>query len=130
MPPEQASCVLHRTFNLARIAALFYQFMWLQQVIFFDSSWHGAFFGVIGFWRSLSFCGSVNYAFTTYDFPMAGRPSKPALERRNYPLRIRLNDAERALIEKAANAAGEPVSAWARQLLLHAAEKQASKKKK
>jgi len=49
---------------------------------------------------------------------MAGRPSKPASERRNYPLRIRVNDAERIAIETAAQTQSKKTSTWARELIL------------
>ncbi len=52
-----------------------------------------------------------------------GRPPKPAGTARNGQMMIRLNDAEFALLEAAAGAAGgQAVSAWARDLLLAAAQ--------
>jgi hypothetical protein len=50
-----------------------------------------------------------------------GRPPKPEGEARPYRLQVRLNDAERDAIEKAAGA--EDVSTWARQTLLRIAKR-------
>jgi hypothetical protein len=49
-----------------------------------------------------------------------GRPPLPDKDRRAKPLRIRLTDAERAEIDKAASGAS---STWARDVLLKAARR-------
>ena len=49
-----------------------------------------------------------------------GRPPKPAAERQNARLEIRMTDAELALIERAA---GGKTSTWARQVLVKAAKR-------
>lgn len=51
------------------------------------------------------------------------RPVKPALERKQNVLRIRLTDEERAALERAANG---KTSTWARRLLLEAARESVS----
>jgi hypothetical protein len=51
-----------------------------------------------------------------------GRPPKPLEERRRKPLRIRLTDAERELLDDAAGGE-EGTSTWAREVLLRAARK-------
>lgn len=43
-------------------------------------------------------------------------------ERRAKPLRIRLNDDERAMVDAAAEASGDSASGWARDVLLKAAK--------
>jgi hypothetical protein len=53
---------------------------------------------------------------------MMGRPPKPAKDRKSASLRIRMTAAERARLDRAAKAAGEDVSAWARAALLAAAD--------
>lgn len=50
---------------------------------------------------------------------MMGRPKKAKADRRDNVLRIRLTEAERKALERAAK--GQDVSAWARTLLLAAA---------
>jgi len=50
-----------------------------------------------------------------------GRPPLKKSLIRGKPLRIRLRDSERRLIDKAANLAGLSSSEWARTLLLQAA---------
>jgi hypothetical protein len=55
-----------------------------------------------------------------------GRPPKPADQRRSgqaRPLFIPLTPAERADLDAKAAAVGEPLSAWARRLLLRAARR-------
>jgi hypothetical protein len=49
---------------------------------------------------------------------MRGRPKKPEGEIRANVLRIRLTEAERAALDKAARAHGEETSTWARDTLL------------
>jgi hypothetical protein len=49
-----------------------------------------------------------------------GRPPKPADERQNARLELRMTDAELRLIEKAG---GENVSKWARDTLVRAAKR-------
>jgi uncharacterized protein (DUF1778 family) len=49
-----------------------------------------------------------------------GRPPKPADERQNARLEIRMTDAELALIEKAAK---DRISTWARSVLVRAAKR-------
>ena len=53
-----------------------------------------------------------------------GRKRLPDRERREKPLRIRLTDEERELIDRAATAASSKSSAWARAVLLKAAQRQ------
>ena len=53
-----------------------------------------------------------------------GRPQLPDDERRDKPLRIRLTDAERALLDEAAEKAGcANTSCWARETLERAAKR-------
>jgi hypothetical protein len=47
-----------------------------------------------------------------------GRPKKPEGEVRENFLRIRLTDAERAALDREAQARGEDTSTWARRTLL------------
>ncbi|MEM8782211.1 MAG: hypothetical protein AAGE65_05070 [Planctomycetota bacterium] len=54
----------------------------------------------------------------------AGRPNKPESERRTHRFQIRLSEAERELIEAAAEAKDQTASDWARTLLLKAAKRQ------
>lgn len=49
-----------------------------------------------------------------------GRPPKPASEKRSAAINIKLTEAERAEIDRAAN--GEP-TAWARGVILRAARR-------
>lgn len=57
-----------------------------------------------------------------------GRPRLPVDKRRKKPLRIRLTDEERRLIDVGAEAAGERnTSQWARDALLRAARRQIQK---
>jgi hypothetical protein len=51
---------------------------------------------------------------------MAGRPKKADAERRDSVLRIRLTDAERRVVDRAARGKGLDVSAWARMTMLAA----------
>jgi hypothetical protein len=50
-----------------------------------------------------------------------GRPPKPAELRKSNTLRIRLTEAERALIDEASQ--GQDTSTWARELLVHVAKR-------
>jgi hypothetical protein len=60
-----------------------------------------------------------------------GRKPLPEADRRAKPLRIRLTDAEREQIDKAAEQAGySGSSGWARSLLLDAAQKQLASKRR
>lgn len=52
-----------------------------------------------------------------------GRPKKPRQERRSKPLRILMNDDERAAVEAAAQHHGAEASTWARTVLLAEARK-------
>lgn len=53
-----------------------------------------------------------------------GRPALPDEERREKPLRIRLTDEERQLLDQAAEAAGcANTSCWARETLEKAAKR-------
>jgi len=54
-----------------------------------------------------------------------GRPPKDPVERKSAELRIRLTDADRAILDAAA---GTNTSAWARKLLLKAAAGQRKQK--
>lgn len=57
-----------------------------------------------------------------------GRKRLPDEERRDKPLRIRLTDAEREVIDNAAESAGEnSTSRWARDTLLRAAKREQKK---
>lgn len=57
----------------------------------------------------------------------AGRPPGPPEERRDYILRVALNQAERAAIESAAKANDAVVSTWVRELALKAASRTLAK---
>ena len=71
---------------------------------------------------------SYNFSLTFYDSWLRssgmGRKRLPDRERREKPLRIRLADEERELIDRAATAASSKSSAWARAVLLKAAQRQ------
>jgi len=54
---------------------------------------------------------------------MAGRHKKPATETKSYMLRIRMTEADRALLEEAAKAKSLETSTWARSELLALAKK-------
>lgn len=56
------------------------------------------------------------------------RPKIADDERKDKPLRIRLNVAQRAAIDKAASQAGYESSTWARIVLLEAANSRKQKK--
>jgi len=56
-----------------------------------------------------------------YVLGMAGRPPLPDAQRRDKPLRVRLSDEERALIDDAAKRHGKPTAKWAREVLLEQA---------
>ena len=49
---------------------------------------------------------------------MAGRPKKPKTEAKTYMLRVRMTEAEHALLLEAAKARGLDTSTWARSELL------------
>jgi hypothetical protein len=49
---------------------------------------------------------------------MAGRPKKPDSQAKSYTLRIRMTQAQRALLEEAARTRGLETSTWARSELL------------
>ncbi len=59
---------------------------------------------------------------------MAGRPTKPAEDRRTNTLRIRLTEAERAILDRYAAQKTLETSTWARMMLLELAEKNHMKK--
>jgi hypothetical protein len=59
---------------------------------------------------------------------MAGRPKKAAGEARKNVLRILLTEAERAVLDQAAQAKALDVSAWARSALLDLAKRMATDK--
>ena len=60
-----------------------------------------------------------------------GRKPLSDEERRDKPLRIRLTDAEREVIDGAAGSAGHhSTSRWARDTLLRAAERELHRKKR
>jgi hypothetical protein len=63
----------------------------------------------------LEFCG--------YNGGMAGRPKKPEAEKRTNTLRIRLAEAERERLDKAAEEKGLETSTWARSELLALAKR-------
>jgi uncharacterized protein (DUF1778 family) len=54
---------------------------------------------------------------------MPGRHKKPAVEAKTYMLRIRMTEAERALLEEAAKARSLETSTWARSELVALARK-------
>jgi uncharacterized protein (DUF1778 family) len=54
---------------------------------------------------------------------MAGRPKKPGTEAKTYTLRIRMTEAERAMIEETAKAKSLDVSSWARSELVALAQR-------
>jgi uncharacterized protein (DUF1778 family) len=54
---------------------------------------------------------------------MAGRTKKPESEAKTYMLRIRMTEAERALLENAARARALETSTWARSELVSLAKK-------
>jgi hypothetical protein len=53
---------------------------------------------------------------------MMGRPPKPPKEVKSFTVAVRMTKAERARIDRAVKASGEGVSAWARTVLLGAAD--------
>jgi uncharacterized protein (DUF1778 family) len=55
--------------------------------------------------------------------PQMGRPPLPAKERKAHMFRIRMTQAERDEIDRAAEAQGETASEWARVLLLKSARR-------
>lgn len=59
---------------------------------------------------------------------MVGRHKKPETEAKSYMLRIRMTEAERALLEEAAKAKSLETSTWARSELVALAKKMLSKK--
>lgn len=59
---------------------------------------------------------------------MAGRKPKPVAEAKSYMLRIRMTEAERALLEEAAKAKSLETSTWARSELVALARKIKEKK--
>jgi len=56
-----------------------------------------------------------------------GRPPKAPEDRRTNGLRIPLTDVEREIVENAAQGDGEKPITWAREALLRAAKRRASK---
>jgi hypothetical protein len=58
-----------------------------------------------------------------YTFVMPRPPKKPE-DRKDYHLRVPLTQAQRALVDAAAQAEGQEKAAWARTILLAAAKKQ------
>ena len=54
---------------------------------------------------------------------MAGRHKKPETEAKSYMLRIRMTEAERALLQEAAKARSLETSTWARSELVTLAKK-------
>jgi hypothetical protein len=68
--------------------------------------------------------GSVDlWFFCCYSAFMAGRHKKPEAEAKTYMLRIRMTEAERALLEAAANSKSLETSTWARSELVALARK-------
>jgi uncharacterized protein (DUF1778 family) len=59
---------------------------------------------------------------------MAGRRKKPGGEAKTYMLRIRMTEAERALLEEAAKIKSLETSTWARSELVAMARKLLAKK--
>ena len=55
--------------------------------------------------------------------PQMGRPPLPEDERKGHMFRIRMTQAERDEIDRAAEAQGESASEWARVLLLKSARR-------
>ena len=58
------------------------------------------------------------WAFCCYYFSMSGRHKKPDAEAKSYMLRIRMTEAERALLEEAAKSKSLETSTWARSELV------------
>jgi uncharacterized protein (DUF1778 family) len=59
---------------------------------------------------------------------MAGRHKKPEAESKSYMLRIRMTEADRALLEEAAKQKSLDTSTWARSELVALAKKVLGKK--
>lgn len=59
---------------------------------------------------------------------MPGRHKKPAAESKTYMLRIRMTEADRALMEEAAKSKSLETSTWARSELVALAKKIVGKK--
>jgi uncharacterized protein (DUF1778 family) len=59
---------------------------------------------------------------------MTGRHKKPEAEAKSYMLRIRMTEADRALLEQAAKSKSLETSTWARSELLALARKAIGKK--
>jgi len=51
-----------------------------------------------------------------------GRPRKPRIDRKDADLRIPVTAAQKEAVLRAAKAAGVDMAAWARPILLHAAQ--------
>jgi uncharacterized protein (DUF1778 family) len=66
--------------------------------------------------------------FCCYNPRMAGRRKKPGGEAKTYMLRIRMTEAERALLEEAAKIKSLETSTWARSELVAMARKLLAKK--
>jgi uncharacterized protein (DUF1778 family) len=66
--------------------------------------------------------------FCCYNPGMAGRRKKPEGESKTYMLRIRMTEAERALLEEAAKVKSLETSTWARSELVALARKLIAKR--
>lgn len=66
--------------------------------------------------------------FCCYNLGMAGRHKKPEGETKTYMLRIRMTEAERALLEEAAKVKSLETSTWARSELVALARKALAKR--
>lgn len=67
--------------------------------------------------------------FCCYNSRMAGRPPKPESDAKTYMLRIRMTEADRALLEDAAKLRSLETSTWARSELVALARKQLGQKR-
>jgi hypothetical protein len=59
-----------------------------------------------------------------------GRPRKDPADRKDYHLRVPLNESQHATIEEAVRLADTDKAAWARAILLETAKKQIEKTRK
>ncbi len=68
------------------------------------------------------------WIFCCYSLGMAGRPKKPKGESKSYMMRIRMTEAERALMDQAAKSKSLETSTWARSELVSLAKRTLGKK--
>ncbi len=76
-------------------------------------------FIVVFLWHiTMGKIGGLQRIFCSYNIGMRGRPPKKPSDRRENALRIRLTEAERALLDATAREMGLDTSAWVRSELL------------